>query len=96
MFDSDTHSTKFSAKYNESNGVGTFKFADEAQMGGLNRLMADADAKNGICANNNNNNNNDSKPIMNAMETDEDKDDECKGKLPIELELFLCGLRNKS
>lgn len=54
-------------------------------MGGLNRLMVEADAKNGKCANNNNNN--DSKPMMDAMETDEDKDDE-KGIIPIKI-LFM-------
>lgn len=56
--------------------MGTFKLADEAQMGGLNRLMVEADAKNGKCANINTNNNNDGKPMTDAMETDEDKDDE--------------------
>lgn len=91
MFDIDTHATKFSNKYNESAGVGTFKLADEAQMGGLNRLMLDADAANGKCANNNNNNDNDNdiKPMMDTMETDEDKEEESKGNYPIQFKLFL-------
>lgn len=48
--------------------MSTFKFADEAQMGGLSSLMA-----NDKCANNNN------KCMADSMEVDEEKDDE-KGK----------------
>lgn len=47
-------SSSFKAeKFNENTDVGTFKLADEAQMGGLSSLMTNVDAKNGIHTNNN-------------------------------------------
>lgn len=61
-------------KRSEGSGVGTFKLADEAQMGGLSSLMHGATEMHGKCANNNN------KFMANNMEVDEEKDDE-KGKL---------------
>lgn len=46
--------TSFKAdKFNENTDVGTFKLADEAQMGGLSSLMINIDTKNGIHTNNN-------------------------------------------
>lgn len=62
------------AKYkrNEGSGVGTFKLADEAQMGNLSSLMISSET-NGKCVNNNN------KFMANSMDVDEEKDDE-KGK----------------
>lgn len=78
--DFDLQPRKPKCKHNEGSGVGTFKLADEAQMGGLSSLMMATDT-NGKCANNNNNNNN--KFMANNMEIDEEKDDE-KGKLQID------------
>lgn len=63
------HPIKPSIKRNDGTGVSTFKLADEAQMGGLNSLMATStDEVNGKCANNNNN-----KFITNNMEVDVEK-----------------------
>lgn len=78
-YDFDAHAAKFSNKLNENAGVGTFKLADEAQMGGLSSLMVASDAKKGNCANNNNN-----KLMVDAMEMDDDMND--KG-ISIELHL---------
>lgn len=58
-------------KRNDGSGVGTFKLADEAQMGGLSSLLIATD--NGKCTNNNN------KFLTDRMEIDEEKDD-AKGK----------------
>lgn len=68
MFDQNEHDvqpTKTANKRNDGAGMSTFKFADEAQMGGLSSLMA-----NDKCTNNN------TKFATNSMEVDEEKDDE--------------------
>lgn len=52
MTEFDLHPTKV-GKHIDGSGVGMFKLADEAQMGGLNRLMFATEGSNGKCPNNN-------------------------------------------
>lgn len=78
--DFDMRPTKV-LKRHEGSGVGTFKLADEAQMGGLSSLMVASEATNGKCANNNN------KFMSNSMEIDEQKDD--KGNCHLSESIFV-------
>lgn len=68
--DFDLHPTKRPSKHTDGSGVGMFKLADEAQMGGLNRLMIATEGSNGKCSNNN------YKFMANSMEAGEERDDD--------------------